>query len=227
MKIRLSEEQNALLVKCYINEAMSEGFSFETLQELPTFNARLKYCKQMLGFPIGNGSSRIVFQLDDKKVLKLAKNQKGIAQNEAECDWYVQNNHSDVVPLVFENESDTDDFTFLVSEYVLPCKNQDFKQVFGFDFETFRKLMVTIVSCYNPRVVIFGKLTDEEYQNLWSQNEELIQSWYDYLTNCQPPLGDLRRIVNYGMVKRYNDVYIVLLDSGLTDEIYKEYYARR
>lgn len=38
----------------------------------------------MLGNPIGNGSSRMVFQISDERVLKVAKNAKGIAQNEAE-----------------------------------------------------------------------------------------------------------------------------------------------
>lgn len=61
-------------------EAAMDGFSLEQLSNIRSFRDRLAYCKQMLGPSIGKGSSRIVFQIDDEKVLKLAMNGKGVAQ---------------------------------------------------------------------------------------------------------------------------------------------------
>ena len=69
-----------------LNEAMDNTFSFDELSSIKALSKRVLYCKQHLGNPIGNGSSRMVFQIDDEKVLKLAKNRKGLAQNNVEAD---------------------------------------------------------------------------------------------------------------------------------------------
>lgn len=89
-------------VRNLIHEAMEAGFSVQDLKNELTndlqgvkdqaeyrvkINHFLKggydYCVKMLGEPIGNGSSRAVFQIDDTRVLKLATNIKGVAQNKA------------------------------------------------------------------------------------------------------------------------------------------------
>lgn len=80
------------LDKITVDEVMMNGFSFETLTSQSSYKKRIDYCKQMLGQPIGKGLSRIVFQISDERVLKVAKNQKGIAQNEAEGNIYQQRN---------------------------------------------------------------------------------------------------------------------------------------
>ena len=71
MKIRITEEQHNKLF-----EAAMEGFRLDAIVSARSFANRLAYCKQMLGTPIGNGSSRIVFQIDDETCLKLAKSKK-------------------------------------------------------------------------------------------------------------------------------------------------------
>lgn len=86
---------------------MMDGFSFETLTSLSSYKKRIAYCKQMLGQPIGNGSSRIVFQISDERVLKVAKNQKGIAQNEAKWIYisreiFRTNNYLTIVLLIIK-----------------------------------------------------------------------------------------------------------------------------
>lgn len=52
---------------------------------------------------------------------------------------------------------------------------------------------------------------------------ELIRLMGDY----QLPHGDLCRISSYGLVKRDGEVMIVLIDSGLTNDVYDTYYSRR
>ena len=72
-----------------INEmAYPVSFNMDEFKMLKTFAARIKYCQARLQ-RISSGSSRIVYKIDNEKVLKLAKNRKGIAQNEAEGgDYY-------------------------------------------------------------------------------------------------------------------------------------------
>lgn len=85
MKIFINEKQEKILHKYFLKEAMSESFSFEELKAIKSFKGRYEYCLKTLGPTQGRGSSRVVFQLSDERVLKLALNEKGIAQNEVEC----------------------------------------------------------------------------------------------------------------------------------------------
>ena len=95
-KIIINENQEKLLgIK--LQEAALDSFSLQELSNISSFRGRVQYCRQMLGFPIGNGSSRITFQIDDEKVLKLAKNEKGIAQNETEWDPLASQNYGMIV----------------------------------------------------------------------------------------------------------------------------------
>lgn len=207
-----------------INEAMDDAFSFDELDNIGSFANRVRYCKMHMGNPIGNGSSRTVFQIDDGKVLKLAKNQKGIAQNEAEADWGAQS--YGVMPELFKV---SDDYTYLVTEYVLPAKPQDFQHCLGM---TFPKFCNFVCKCYysyasnRQRLGINSSLTDEQFQELL-ENNEWLDSFYIYMSDFQPPLGDLLRIANYGMCQRDGDAQIVLLDSGLTENIWNDYYSKR
>ena len=60
------------------------------------------------------------------------------------------------------------------------------------------------------------------------ENNQFASEVYDYFSNYQnASFGDLRRISTYGLAKRNGKEYIVILDSGLSDEVYNKYYRRR
>ena len=201
--------------KSKLNEAVSDEFSFETLKSLPSFNQRLTYCKENLGPNIGQGSSRIVFQLTDEICLKLAKNAKGIAQNELEFrnsdDYFIDN----LFPKVFD-ESDSENYLFLVSEYVLPAKKSDFNIVENISFNDFENILT---------LLRLGRRLTQEENNIYDESD-LVRSIYDYAMNYDVPIVELTRIQNYGLVYRDNQATIVLLDSGFNDDIYRQHYSR-
>ena len=66
-----------------INEKYPNGWDLNTFKKLNTFKSRIEYCDKYLQ-KINSGSGRIVYKIDNDKVLKLAKNIKGIAQNSTE-----------------------------------------------------------------------------------------------------------------------------------------------
>lgn len=209
------------VVRKALNEAMDDTFSYEELSSKKSFAAKVRYCKEHCGGPIGNGSSRMVFQIDDEKCLKLAKNPKGIAQNGAEFDWYAQN--YGVLPKIYESAEDN---SWIVSEYVLTAKAQDFKVCLGIDFQTFCTFVKTVFSFYCRRGdQPWGELLyDDEFENL-VENNEWLDSLYHYMSDYQTPYGDIIRLSNLGMVQRDGQPEIVILDNGLTDEIWSEYYS--
>ena len=203
------------MIETKLNEAVSDEFSFETLKSLPSFNQRLTYCKEHLGPNIGQGSSRIVFQLTDEICLKLAKNEKGIAQNELEFrnsdDYFIDN----LFPKVFD-ESDSKNYLFLVSEYVLPAKKSDFNIVENISFNDFETILTQLTR---------GRRLTQEENDIYDESE-LVKGIYDYSMNYDVPIVELTRIQNYGLVYRDNQATIVLLDSGFNDDIYRQHYSR-
>ena len=154
----------------------------------------------------------------------MAKNQKGIAQNEHEAEWYKQS--LECFPKIFDYDNNNN--SWIVCEYVLPAKPKDFEHCLGM---TWNEFISFIGSCYNEYDrdrfyrVSYPKMSDEVFYEL-IENNQLLHDIYDYMTNYQAPMGDLIRIVNYGMVRRYNEDIIVILDHGLSEAIYDEYYKK-
>lgn len=222
MNIIINESQVKIL-----KEAIGFGFSLGYLKSLDSFAKKVAYCKEFLGNPIGNGSSRICFQLDDEKILKLAKNAKGIAQNEEEGQYDYMKDSYECFPEVFRGLSDTDDFSYLVSEYVLPAKATDIKKCFGFDVKTFFSFINKCAkNCGQVRGwSMYGDMKDEMFSELL-ENYQCLADLYDYIGSYSAPVGDMYRLANWGLVNRDGQMSMVLLDSGLSDEIYKSYYKR-
>lgn len=216
MRVTITEDKfNHLL----LNEARMEGFRVDTLREQPSYAAKVRYCKEMLGEPIGNGSSRMVFQLDDETVLKLAKNDKGIAQNEQEHDLY-RWGASEYLPKVY-NGSDEEDFLWIVSEYVLPSKVSDFKKAVSVPFKDVQRLVFSMI-CRNFNVAneIFSKYEDN-YEAI-----EFLNAIQDLHYSYNMELADMAYTRNWGMVMRDGKPMMVLLDSGLSKEVFDKHYKR-
>lgn len=197
-----------------LNEAKDAQFSYDELSSLPSFNAKVNYCRGHLGKPIGNGSSRMVFQISDQHCLKLAKNEKGIAQNVAELDWLKQ--ELECFPKIFEYDNNNQ---WIVCEYVIPAKVKDFVHCFNMTWDDF---CIFIRMCENEYK---GRRNTQKFYDMIEGND-LLYDIYRYITDYQAPVGNLMRLANYGMVRRYNKDIIVILDHGLTYDIWNKYYKR-
>lgn len=74
-------------------------FNFNNLLALPSYTKRVNYVEEKLQ-RISSGSSRIVYKIDEEKVLKVAKNKKGLSQNIVESDWGIQSMYSNEEKIV-------------------------------------------------------------------------------------------------------------------------------
>ena len=124
-----------------IFEGYQNGFSFDELTMIAdsAFGGednsipQMRYCTKWLGYPMAMGSSRAVYTLSDNLVLKLAYGNRyfaGIDQNRAEYELY-QKVNSPLVAKIFYHDKN---FTYLVSENVLPCSEEDFEKILGIPF---------------------------------------------------------------------------------------------
>ena len=226
MKIRLTESQYKVLT-----EAMMPGFRLDYLTSCKSFSKKVKYCKEMLGAPIGNGSSRMVFQIDDETCLKLAKNEKGIAQNMEEMS-IARDGFISYIPKVY-NGSDTENGLWIVTQYVLPAKASDFKKVLGIPFSDVSLFASHTDKRFNYKLgQHFIRHSDRLIYNLYQKYEdndaviELFNDIQELKASYSQFVGDLEGIRNWGLTMEDGKECLVILDTGFSEEVYNKFYKR-
>jgi len=226
MKVYLKENQFKNLF-----EARMDGFRVDYLTNCKSFEERVEYCKQMLGFPIGDGSSRIIFQLDDETCLKLAKDEKGIAQNKEEMAVGF-NHNEEYMPKVY-NGTDENNALWIVAEYVIPAREEDFYKVAHVNFADVSKFAVFLDNYIEIRdlyVRSMAKFVLDGIAYKYGSNKravELFESICDFKSTYKQYVGDLGRIDNWGIARRKGRTVFVMLDTGLSKDVYNQFYSRR
>ena len=201
-----------------IDEDYPIGFDMDVFKGLTSFNQRIKYCQSRLR-RISSGSSRIVYQIDNEKVLKLARNQKGLAQNEVEIehgrDFYTK----DAVAIVFDSDPRN---LWLEMELATKLTANNFKRITGFNWNDF----VAAIHNYGNRnggntytMDVDKKIVEQ----MWE--DEFVYDIFSYIGNYDLPANDFEKLSSYGVVSRNGDETIVVIDFGFTNEVKKTHYS--
>ena len=193
------------------------SFNMEEFKSLKSFAARVRYASERLP-KLGTGSSRVVFQIDEFKVLKLAKNSKGIAQNEAEGASGA-GNMVDCVAKVLD--MDDDKWLWIEMELAQKINAARFKQLTGLDFKQFVQSLEYEDYRHDPRSFAMRQkpVEPEWQQDLWDNNE-FFKDVIDLLINFDLPFGDFLQLKHYGEVNER----CVIIDYGYSKEVQKIYY---
>lgn len=216
----------AFLVENSVEEmAYPASFNMEAFKAIPSYAGKIKYCKEKLGKQLGQGSSRMVFPIDDEKVLKLAMNEKGVAQNEAECEWFLQK-----IGLFAKVYDCDEDYKWIEMQVARKAMASDFKKFFGYPFKVICAYVDYVHNMYSRR----RSYRDTSYDNLFHQIEEseeynngdsVFYMLYEYLANYQlEAIGDLQRLSSWGVVKEDGQESLVIIDYGLNDSVAQDYY---
>lgn len=169
-----------------------------------TTHPELEYAKRFLP-ELGSGSSRTTFALSGGKVLKIAMNNAGIAQNKEELDVFTRLRNNSLVTKIFDYSPD---YKWLVSEIVKPLANdnnsEEFEKYVGVPGYSFWALYREIKIGGDPRDWINGKIDElkrrieeykhdlefektENFRRTYEQridrNNEEIESWQNLLKN--------------------------------------------
>lgn len=179
-------------------------------KNLRSFAKRVNYFNMSLP-RIASGSGRVVYDINDQYVLKVAKNEKGIAQNEVEINISSYNDTRDIVTKVLDSD---DNNTWVIVEKGKKLTERRFKEIVGFDF----------------------KLLDYALKNQFGGNHydvpldvfenEFYIELADLISNYKANFFDLGRLSSFGEVIRYGKPTVVAVDYGLNDEVYMSYYDR-
>ena len=173
---------------------------------------------------LSGGSGRDVYDFKDNKVIKLAKNDKGLAQNEQEYSLGTEAFIDDVVANVFYG---SENFSFLISEKAEPIKSAEFERVSGVKWDHFANYMHWWGNHLTGKKQHFK---DEEaikaIDDALNEDNEIVVKFTNFVANYHmgDVVGDLARKSSYGLVQRDYGEDIVLIDYGLTKEIYEKHY---
>ena len=237
----------------------SESISLkDVLRELPkyvSFNARSNFLRSTdpeYNQVLGVGSGREVWSLDaNNKVLKLAMNEKGVAQNNFESEFYKSSKHKDILAKTYLNHNSGE---WLISEKAVAFESKE-------DFEKETKLELddlvrALSECSGNKDDIQNMITFYQEQNenqkskhhnlLKRRNKPIDDNWFfkeklenkikyyislktnvffNRLCSIAPTLesniNDLGRFNSYGKTA---DGRVVIIDYGLGDEVWANNY---
>jgi hypothetical protein len=222
IKKMVRESMTYDLIESLLDEDYPASFDMDYFKKLKSFNQRVKYCQDNLK-RISSGSSRIVYLIDEEKVLKLAKNKKGIAQNEVEIDMSNDFTAPDILAKTFDY--DEENSLWVEMELAKKVKASDFKRVVGYDFKDIIKAIHNYgVDTGNARGIKYKyDITPDLYNDMWENT--FMYELFNYIGNYGIPVGDLMRLSSYGLVKRDGNDAIAIIDFGLTFDVYDTYYS--
>ena len=210
MKIFNINEENLSKIKDYLNENEKNSivvvedypqqFDMNHFKQLKTFKDRIAYCEANLK-RLNSGSSRIVYQIDNEKVLKLAKNEKGLAQNGAEYDVYRHSYYGEEIAAnIFDIE---DNNLWIESEFATKVTPNAFKQyINGVSFNDFANYVRYKIYENQGKASGFSAPSSEISEKL--DNNEFTQNLINTAIEMDLVPGDLTRISSYGLVQAWN-----------------------
>jgi hypothetical protein len=186
----------------------------DALTACTTFAARKRLCTEAHLERLGAGSSRIVYALSATRVVKLAKNAKGIAQNEMEGDALLARMYPTLVARTLRRCPDN---TWIVQQRATPARKADFPKQFGLSLQELGLYMAQTCFPYN-RWLRASDATVARFRTC-----RRLSDFVECALNFDLHAGDMGRLSTWGMVGKR----LVLIDYGLTRSNYNEYYARR
>lgn len=178
------------------------------LSSFDTFKDRVDYAEKQMEH-LSSGSSRVIYVMKDGSVLKLAKNERGVAQNKVEANPKMKS--------IYINKTlkADKDGIWKTSPFLDKITEKEFEKMTGVPFEDFGeaisfglKSVSEDGSAKEPKGFDKVKKLDL-YQEIVKLGKEF---------ELMP--GDISRISSWGQI----DDHPTLLDAGLTKDIFDEFY---
>ncbi len=179
----------------------------KNIEDLETYQARIKYAEENLDH-ISSGSSRLVYKSPDETIIKLAKNDKGIAQNKAESNPKMKSKFINKIL------SHADNYSWIETHYLDKISESDFKDMTKLEFEDFSDA----IRYGLKKVSESDKTKPKNFDKI--KNEEIYKEMKRIGESCNLMPGDIARISSWGK----KDGHPILIDAGLTKEVFEEFY---
>jgi len=208
-------------VKDILKEApLPDDWDKSAYKSNTSFASRIRYAVERAQ-KLGTGSSRVAFEIEYEgrpTVLKVAKNKKGIAQNDYESqmldDYYFTGLGLNIPMIDYDEENESP--VWIHMEKADKMKPTQFKKFFSglTPDEAIR------VAEYGSGKINVSPEETERYQQLIEENDYL-DSLVDLIGNYDIAHGDLRRLANWGIYQNRP----AIIDIGGSSKVIKQYYT--
>lgn len=205
---------------------LPQDWDKEVYKPSTSFKKRIEYAVARAQ-KLGTGSSRVALTIDYEgrpTVLKIAKNRKGMAQNEAEAnildDFYLKN--LDIAIPLIDYDTDHDQPTWIHTELASKAT---------------QKQLCNIMKCPSLDILIDHasyiangqnasklqawlktKLSEDDLETFFNYSDKLTDLHSSYDIN----LSDFRRAANWGLL---NGTKPVVIDLGFTQDVASSQYG--
>lgn len=178
------------------------------LGQLQTFTARKKYAEENLE-RLSSGSSRLTYLTNQKTVVKLASNEKGLAQNKAETHPKTKSQHLN--PTLRHDKN----YAWIEVPFLNRLTEKEFYAMTGLDFEQFGEALR-----YGLRDISGNSDKDKPRKFADIAKTPLYKEMVRIGKACKLMPGDLARISSWGE----KDGKPVIIDGGLTQKVFEIHY---
>ena len=196
---------------------LGDSFDINRFKKIDDLHLAVVYAERFLT-KLGQGSSRSAFLLSSRYALKIAINEKGLAQNEAEVDVYTNPQSRPIVARIY---SSGDANQWLIADLVKPLDNiEEFESLTGTDW-----------------VDEFGHWVADGIRNKQVLPgtppfaKAVIQTALDnHLMFADLAQTDFSQGVHKGLLGHWGktpDGRVVLLDYGYTEGVYDSHYRKK
>lgn len=185
-----------------MNTALDLARNYTALEKYKDIRSEL----WSLGYEeIGMGSSRTVFRISNKKVIKLARFNVGIMQNNNEYDWY---KFADTKDSLVKSYECINNGLVLISEYVKEFTYDKFAEIYQIHFVDF--------SCH-----VGGSKAYINRLNVSDKTKQLLRNTTEFMHKFNIPRTEICRGSAWG----FTGNNAKLLDYGADYSMLQDYYS--
>ena len=195
---------------------LPQDWDKEVFKDKNSFAKQIKYATDR-ALKVGTGSSRVAFVIpfeNRKTVLKIAKNVKGLHQNQVEGDWGLRQMYPDVAIPLIDVDEENDLPRWIHEEFAEKLTKSIFKKLTGFNFELFGLALMIDEEQRSGKQKYYHRRVppaSEEYQAIISS--ELFEDISRMMGDFGILAGDLDRLANWGVYKGKPTI----IDLGFTE----------
>ena len=232
-----SDLQQILDDPIFSNE--SKFFSLDTLKTMDWKNGDeiVRYCESCNLYKLGEGAGRVVYQIDDEKVIKIQKQTLSSSQQNArEIDAFrsCTDEMKDFVPFVYDWDKNHTYPLWIISEQVLQATYADFQKILGIDFGNYvssnditqMRQDLQNYSQYDGKTVTKYSFNLTDFLEAYGENDleiyfdqiksnKWLKELYTLLSHGITSYWELENIENWGLVKRNGKPKLIILDIGI------------
>lgn len=214
-------------------------FSVDTLKSMDWKNGNeiVQYCESCNLYKLGEGVGRVVYQIDDERVIKIQKKTLSVSQQnsrEVEAFRNCTDEMKDFVPMIYDWDKNHIHPLWIIAEQVLPASYADFQKILGFDFGSYVSSNDIIqmqqdlqdYSQYDGHSVTRYSFNLMDFLEAYGDNDLSIyfdqikrNKWlnelYTLLSHGVVGYWELENIENWGLVKRNGEPKLIILDIGI------------